>query len=146
MVLACVSAWEAYIEELVRQSLDAIKPPAPPLGLWVPLNATIRGQLGRFNTPNTENVRLLMSDALGLPNVNRVWAWRNCTNQQAERRLKSVLDLRHEITHGVKPRPAVSNHYATSLPLFFERLALCTDAAVRDHLATTLGVADPWPA
>ena len=53
VVLACVSAWEAYIEELVRQSLAAMRPEQPPRGLWTALNATIRGQIGRFNNPNT---------------------------------------------------------------------------------------------
>ena len=66
----CVSAWEAYIEELVRESLNVLRPAAPPLGLWPALHATIRGQLGRFNTPNTENIRLLISDALGLPDIH----------------------------------------------------------------------------
>ncbi len=53
VVVICLSAWEAYIEELVRECLTVLRPPAPPLGLWPALNASVRGQLGRFNTPNT---------------------------------------------------------------------------------------------
>jgi hypothetical protein len=72
-VVMCVSAWEAYIEELVRESLDAMRPTAPPLGVWPVHNAWIRGQLGRFNTPNTDQVRMLLSDSIGLPDVRIAW-------------------------------------------------------------------------
>lgn len=145
VVVTCVSAWEAYVEELVRQALDALRPAAAPLGLWTPLNASIRGQLGRFNTPNTNNVRMLISDALGLQNVHHSWFWRNCTAARAEQGLETALDLRHQIAHGVNPRPVIHNQYSSQLPDFFRRLGRCTDSAVRVYLANTLGVAHPWP-
>src|ERR1051326_5176683 len=53
VVVTCASAWEAYVEELVKESLNVLRPAAPPLGLWPALNASVRGQLGRFNNPNT---------------------------------------------------------------------------------------------
>src|SRR6266545_1183089 len=105
VVVTCASAWEAYIEELVRESLNVLRPPAPPLGLWPALNATVRGQLGRFNNPNTENIRILISDALGLQDVQTAWAWQNCTSVQAVQRLADAIALRHQIAHGVNPRP-----------------------------------------
>ena len=77
IVVSCVSSWEAYIEEIVRESLNVLRPAAPPLGLWPALNASVRGQLGRFNTPNTENIRLLVSDALGLQDIQTSWTWQN---------------------------------------------------------------------
>jgi hypothetical protein len=80
VVITCASAWEAYIEALVRESLNVLRPPAPPLGLWPALNAAVRAQLGRFNTPNTENIRMLISDAVGLQDVQTAWAWQNCTS------------------------------------------------------------------
>jgi hypothetical protein len=145
VVVVCVSAWEAYIEELVRETLTALRPAVPPLGLWPALNASGRGQLGRFHTPNTENVRMLLSDTIGLPDVHASWAWPNCTSAQAVRRLAVAMDLRHQIAHGVNPRPRVDNAYSRGLPRFFRRLARCTDNAVRQHLVATLGVANPWP-
>jgi hypothetical protein len=33
IVVTCVSAWEAYIEEVVRESLDALRPAAPPMAV-----------------------------------------------------------------------------------------------------------------
>ena len=146
VVVTAVSAWEAYVEELVRESLVALRPAAPPLGLWPALNATVRGQLGRFNNPNVENVRLLLSDALGLADIQVSWAWQNCTTPQAVQRLTAAMKLRHEIAHGVNPRPVVSTFYASRLPHFFDRLGRCTDRAVRDHLVAVLGITHPWPA
>jgi hypothetical protein len=145
IVIVCVSAWEAYIEELIRECLNVLRPPAAPMGLWPAHNAAIRGQLGRFNTPNADNVRLLISDALGLPDIQNHWFWQNCTAAQAAERLAEAMSLRHQIAHGVNPRPVVSTFYASPLPDFFRRLAGCTDRAVRDHFVNTLGIPNPWP-
>lgn len=108
-----VSAWEAYIEEIVRESLNSLRPPAPPLGLWTPLNATIRGQLGQFNNPNTENVRMLISGAIGLPDLPASWAWQNRTSAQSVQRQAVAMKFRHAIAHGVNPRPVVATFYAS---------------------------------
>lgn len=133
------------MEELVRESLTVLRPPAPPLGVWPALNASVRGQLGRFNNPNTENIRLLISDALGLQDIHTFWAWQNCTSAQAVQRLADVMTLRHQIVHGVNPRPVVPAFQANQLPNFFRRLARYTDGAVRNHLVNVLGIANPWP-
>ncbi len=144
-VIMCVSAWEAYVEELVRESLEAIRPAGPAMGVWPSLNATVRGQLGRFNTPNAEQVRLLFSDSIGLSDVRLAWNWRNCPSQRAMERLGEVMTLRHQIAHGVNPRPTIHNYYSSQLPDSFRRLGLCTDEAVRTHLVDGLGIAAPWP-
>jgi hypothetical protein len=145
VVVTCASAWEAYIEELVREALDVLRPPGPSLGLWPALNAAVRGQLGRFNTPNTENVRMLISDAIGLQDIQRSWAWQNCTSAQAVQRLAEAMTLRHQIAHGVNPRPIVATFYSSQLPDFFRRLGRCSDRAVRDHLVNVRGITSPWP-
>src|SRR5262249_16721733 len=93
VIIMCVSAWEAYIEELVRQSIELLRPPAPPLGFWPALNASVRAQLGRFNTPNTDNVRMLISDAVGLQNIHTFWVWQHCTSPQAVQRLSDAMTL-----------------------------------------------------
>lgn len=74
-VVVCVSAWEAYIEELVRETVTAPCSPAPPLGLWPGLNAAVRAAIGRFNTPNTDQVRVLIADAIGLQDIHQSWTW-----------------------------------------------------------------------
>lgn len=145
VVVMCASAWEAYIEELVRESLEALRPAAPPLGAWPAHYASMRGHLGRFNNPNMENVRALISDAIGLPDVQNSWAWQNCAPAQAAGRLAEAMTLRHRIAHGVNPRPNVLTFYSSQLPDFYRRLARCTDRAVRDHIVNVLGIANPWP-
>ena len=129
----------------MREALQALRPAGPALGVWPAHNAAIRGQLGRFNTPSADNVRQRLSDAVGPPDVRLSWGWRNCTAAQAEQRLAYALRVRHQVAHGVNPRPTVHNYYSSQLPDFFLRLGRCTDAAVRNHLVVAHGLANPWP-
>ena len=93
-----------------------------------------------------DNVRMLISDALGLPNITTSWSWKNCTDEHARTLLAEALRLRHAIAHGVNPRPIIHSTYATWLPNFFRRLAAHTDGGIREFLVDTLGIANPWPA
>lgn len=144
-VVMSVSAWESYVEELMRESVAALQPAPPQLGVWPALNAYVTGLLGNFNTPNPANVELLIRRSLGLANVPLTWTWQNCSPAQASQRLIQVINFRHQIAHGVNPRPIVHNNYSSDLPDFFRRLARCTDSAVRNHLVTTHGLPNPWP-
>ncbi len=139
-----VSAWESYVEELMRESVQALRPPAPPLGAWPAWNAYVLGLLGRFNTPNQVNVEQLIRNCLGLPDVHLSWTWQNCPSAQAVQRLTDAMTSRHEIAHGVNPRPIIHNRTSAPLPRFFLRFARCTDDAVRNHLVNVHGVV-PWP-
>lgn len=144
-VIMSVSAWESYIEELMRESVQALHPAAPPLGAWPALNAYVTNQLGRFHTPSPANVERLIRECIGLTSIQNAWTWQNCTSAQAIQRLTDVMTYRHQIAHGVNPRPIIHNHYSSRLPEFFRRLARCTDDAVRNHLISAYGVAAPWP-
>ncbi|MGL6096112.1 MAG: hypothetical protein ACRC7O_09990 [Fimbriiglobus sp.] len=55
------------------------------------------------------------------------------------------MRIRHQVAHGVNPRPEILYQYASRLPNFFRRLVLATDRAVRGHVVTTLGAPNPWP-
>ena len=145
VVVVCVSAWEAYVEELVREAVSVLRPAAPPMGQWPTWNASVRGQLGRFNTPNSQNVRSLLSDSLGLEDVRQSWTCEDFTATEALRRLDEAMSLRHQISHGVNPRPVIDEFYSSRLPVFFIRLGRCTDEAVRRYLLDLLAVANPWP-
>ncbi len=145
VVVLSVSAWESYVEELMRESLRALRPATPPLAAWPALNTSVLGLLGRFNTPNQANVEQLVQNCLGLPDIHLSWTWPNCTPAQAMQRLGVAMTYRHQIAHGVNPRPTIQNDYSRRLPEFFRRLALCTDNSVRAHLVNVLGVVAPWP-
>lgn len=144
-VVMCLSAWEAYVEEIAKEAVNALRPATPGGTSWPALLADIRAQAGRFNAPNVENVRRLFADSIGLPDVTVSWQWRNCTSQQACQRLSDAIRLRHQVAHGVNPRPTVHNQYASSLPGFFRQLGTCTDAALRTYLSRTLQIPHPWP-
>ena len=146
VVVTAVSAWEAYVEELVKEAVDALRPPSPPMGAWPALNAAALSLVGRFNNPNPVNVRSLFRETLGVLDVSLAWSWKRVDSDRARERLGEALRLRHEIAHGVNPRPTVHNKYARELPGFFRRLGRCTDGAVRDHLTDVLGITSPWPA
>jgi len=144
-VVICVSAWESYVEELMRESMLALQPPALPFGAWEVLNNHVTSLLKSFNTPNRENVERLIRNCVGLTDVHLSWSWRNCTTMQAVQRLSDAMMYRHQIAHGVNPRPTIHNYYSSQLPAFFRRLAKCTDDAVRQHLVNAHGIASPWP-
>jgi hypothetical protein len=144
IVVMSVSAWESYVEELLREVVLVLRPPTPPFGVWPALHAHVTGLLNTFNTPNAVNVERLIHNCLGLADVHLSWTWQNCTSTQAAQRLTIAMTYRHEIAHGVNPRPLVQHDYSSRLLDFIRRLARCTDDAVRNHLFNIHGFA-PWP-
>lgn len=123
IVIMSVSAWESYVEELMRESVLALRPLGLAMGTWPALNAYVAGLLGNFNTPSPGNVERLIRNCLGLADVHLSWTWQNCSSAQAVQRLADSLTYRHQIAHGVNPRPIIHNHYSSRLPAFFESLA-----------------------
>lgn len=145
-VVMCLSAWEAYVEELLLEAVTHLQPPGPAnVSLWQSINADARAKVGRFNTPNVENVRRLFADTIGLPDVTVGWSWQNTTPAQAIQRLTAAISLRHQVAHGTNPRPTVQNQYSRQLPGFFRSLSLNTDRTVRGYLVGTLHTPSPWP-
>jgi hypothetical protein len=145
VVVMCISAWEAYIEELVRESLQALHAPVPHPGLAQALNELLGADLDRFNTPSAPNVQSLLRQTIGVADIRRSWYWPGMTIAQAGSALGQALNLRHRIAHGAHPRPVVHNHYTSQLPDFFRRLGRKTDAAVRNRLVNHHGIPVPWP-
>ncbi|MCI0680971.1 MAG: hypothetical protein L0Y71_02605 [Gemmataceae bacterium] len=147
VVVICVSAWQAYVQEVTVEAMTTLRPAVgAPLGAWYSLNASTRSSAGRLNTTNVDNVRMLLSHTIGLQDVTASWFWKNCTSDRARQLLAEALTFRHQIAHGVNPSPVIQNAYATWLPTFFRRLGVRTDAGIRDFLVNTLGIANPWPA
>ncbi len=144
VVVACLSAWEAFVETLIVEAVEAMRPPAGPLGSWPSHKATVLGETKRFNTPNPENVKTLLSLTLGLPDVTQGWSWPGSTVAVAVQDLTNAMRLRNQIAHGVNPRPTVSYQYASRLLDFFRELGLAADQTVRAHLVNALAVPAPW--
>lgn len=145
VVVMCVSAWEAYVEEVVRLAVLVARPNAPPHGIWSALNAFVEKSVGRFHTPSGKNVRTLVADALELKDIQEAWSWARYPHERVQELLAGAMKFRHEIAHGVNPRPTVTHQYAARLPDFFRCLGRCTDRAIRAHLIRNFGVLNPWP-
>jgi hypothetical protein len=144
VVVMCAAAWESYVEEVVREAADALRPVSPPIGTWPALAASIRGNARRLNTPNSQNVRRLIAESFGLSDVTTAWSWRNCPPGSAAKYLDAFLNIRHQVAHGANPRPTVHNKYASWLPGFVERLASRTDRALVEFFAAALGTSLRW--
>lgn len=144
VVVMCIAAWESYIEELVREALQALHAPVPHPGLVQALNELLRDDLDRFHTPSAANVQSLLRQTIGVADIRRSWYWPGMTIAQAGAALGQALNLRHRIAHGAHPRPVVHNHYTSQLPDFFRRLGRKTDAAVRSRLVNQHGISAPW--
>lgn len=146
VVVMCVSAWEGYMEQVVIEAADAIRPAAGmPLGLWPVVSALASNLVGRFHTPDVGNVIKLLRDSLGLTDITSFWSWRGRPAALTRKQLSDALKMRHRIAHGVRPKPRVPSREAIRTLAFFRRLGLRTDSAIREHFVNTLGIANPWP-
>jgi len=140
ILIIAVSSWEAYVEQLIEETINLIKPPNPPVTNWQSLYASTKSAIGRFNNPTAENVKTLFRDCVGITDITSDWYWRNCNSARAAQYLNELLIKRHEIAHGVNPRPTISNDYAAWLPNFIRNLAKCTDRGVKNYLELNLGL------
>lgn len=145
IVVICISAWESYIEGLMRECLTAMRPVGPSMGAWPVHAAQMTGQINSFHTPNAEHIKRLVDGTIGLADLPSAWFWAGETNQQVLSRLTQALHQRHKIAHGAHPLPVIHHQYASDLPAFFRKLGECTDNAVRNHFASVLGILNPWP-
>lgn len=140
IVVIAVSSWEAYLEHVTEESTILLNPPIPPLASWPALVASAKSAIGRFHNPSADNVKNLLRDCLGIPDISNDWHWRNCNHEKAVKHLNELLKLRHQIAHGATPRPRVRNDYASSLPHFIKNLAKCTDDGIKQYLEATFGL------
>jgi hypothetical protein len=144
VVVMCVSSWEAYVEQVLLECVELLRPAGPQLGSWPSVNAATRSAVGRFNNPNADNTRRLIAENLGLQDITTAWYWQNCDPPKARNLLNQVLTNRHEVSHGVNPRPTIHNQYSAWLPAFFRNLGRKTDAGLKAYLTGTLGLPAPW--
>jgi len=64
-VVMLVSAWEAYIEQVAIEAVEALRPAHPvPLGSWPALYASVRASVGQLHQPNVL-MEHTASDGLG---------------------------------------------------------------------------------
>lgn len=100
---ASVSAWEAYIESVVIESMGviAIGASAGEMVLLGLLRAEAENAVSKFNTPNAENCRDLILRYVGIDIFPIMISKKtNLVAHFARAKLNEILKVRHAFAHG----------------------------------------------
>lgn len=146
-----VAAWEAYLEQLVRDFFDVTSAPLQPAfnAVHSLLHDLSTEAVRLFNTPHAENSRNLLLAYTGFdPWPYWTWPARRLSAVQVRERLAEILKVRHSFAHGFN-MPSYSwnttptghiglNWQAIGMTeRFVEHLVRRTDAGMRDYILTT---------
>ena len=153
-----VAAWNAYIDNLVRNFYDVIADSGNPKfdAIHTLAKGTVENALTRFNTPNWENTRNLLNQYTGYDPIND-WG-RSQTNmslQQVHQRLNEILRVRHSLAHGSdmpaynwtqspSGRVRLTSKAIQETEAFFKNLVKVTDRGMKTHIEATYGLISIW--
>jgi RiboL-PSP-HEPN len=153
-----VAAWEAYIENLVR---DFFQITADPTNIKFHVihtiaNDTAERELKKFNTPNADNSRNLLIQASGYDAISDwVWSARGMGAVATRQRLDEILKVRHSFAHGFSI-PAFSWNQASTgrvrltaksiddVQSFFKFLVSTTDDGMKKHIKINYNINLVW--
>ncbi|MCE8052513.1 hypothetical protein HOP61_14535 [Halomonas daqingensis] len=169
-VVMTVAAWQAYIEKIIRETLNNIEsgfygPTATQTAPHWALHsfnlrrAEILGTVNKFNTPNTQNIQRIFQEAFDF-DPWPCWEWyrgpRKWNGHQTRVRTDSWVKIRHAIAHGY-PLPDnmdflqdKNGNARLNLTLLreclnhFKHIALQTDHSLRDYLENQYNIHSPW--
>ena len=155
---AYVAAWDAYINNLVRDFYDEIDSPSNSQFQAI-YNLSWRATekaLERFNTPNAENTRSLLQQYTGYdPIGDWIWSRRRMVGVQVRGRLNEILQVRHSFAHGY-PMPGydwtqsksgrvrLTSEAIRDTEAFFRNLVNATDYGMKMNIEGTFGIASFW--
>ncbi len=151
-----VAAWDAYINELVRNFYAETADPLNPLFHAIHSVAQRASEERRFNTPNWENTRNFLILTTGYdPISDWIWPVRKMGVQQIQERLNQVLRVRHSFAHGFgipaypwtrsrSGRVRLTMQSLRDTEKFFRNLVERTDAGMKKHLRATFGKGTSW--
>lgn len=153
-----VSAWEAYLEELVREFYSNVYRPTDAgfASLHTVALTTATQNSKKFNTPNWDNARQLLISNTGYdPHPDWAWPSARMSTVDVKERLDQVLQVRHAFAHGF-PIPAfdwtttptgatrLQGTDVVKLSSFFSHLVKRTDRGLKAHIGTRFGVLLAW--
>ena len=153
-----VAAWNAYIDNLVRNFYDVIADSANAKfdAIHTLAKGTVQNALTRFNTPNWENTRNLLNQYTGYDPIND-WGRSqiNMSLQQVHQRLNEILRIRHTLAHGAdmpaynwiqspSGRVRLTSKAIQETEAFFKNLVKATDKGMKVHIASTYGLTNIW--
>ena len=155
---AYVAAWEAYVNNLVRDFFTVIADPFNRKfqAIYTIAQQTAKRALERFNTPNWENTRSLFVEYTGYdPIADWVWPRRGMDGLQVHVRLNEILQIRHSFAHGFdmpaynwtqSPSGSVrlTSKGIQETEAFFRNLVKVTDKGMKAHVNLTYGLDSIW--
>lgn len=93
-----------------------------------------QARITALNTPKATNVDNIVSCIFGIENLSSNWCWKGASAENVQRRLSSLLNLRHEIAHGVEASRSVTRQYVEQSNTLVIRLAAISSNRVRTKL------------
>lgn len=153
-----VSAWEAYVEGICIEILDAVSRSANPHtgAVLSVLRLEATANIKNFNTPNFENSRNLILRFTGFDPYNFMIATDlGLTAQQTQTRLNEILKVRHAFAHGlsIPSLPWLTRYGITSrlskknvghAGQIISQLVESIDNGASEHLKTVFGIHTGW--
>ena len=155
---AYVAAWDAYINNLVRDFYHVVADPSNPIfhAIYTIAQQTAEEGLKRFNTPNWENTRNLLNQYTGYDPINDwIWDRRGMGGQWIRERLNEILQVRHSFAHGFampaynwteapSGKARLTSKAVQETEAFFKNLVKVTDEGMKAHIESTYGLTSVW--
>ena len=153
-----VAAWNAYIDNLVRDFYDVIADSANPKfdAIHTLAKDIADNALRRFNTPNWENTRNLFNQYTGYDPIND-WGGSqvNMNREQVNQRLNEILHIRHRLAHGSNMptynwiqspsgKIRLTSKAIQDIEAFFKNLVKVTDKGMKAYIESTYGLTNIW--
>jgi hypothetical protein len=152
-----VAAWEAYVEQLVRDFYGVIFDTTPKFqAIHAIAEACASEKIKKFNTPNPQNSRFLLVQNTGYdPYSDWIWPTRSMGAIQVQDRFGEILHVRHSFAHGFtcplyswNTLPSggcrLTRNSLEMVAAFFRNLVIRTDKGMRQHIQTVYGIPAPW--
>ena len=153
-----VAAWNAYVDNLVRNFYDVIADSTNPKfdAIYTLAKGTVENALARFNTPNWENTRNFLNQYTGYDPINDWGASQaNMNLEQVHQRLNEILRVRHSLAHGSdmpaynwtqspSGRVRLTSKAIQETGTFFKNLVNITDSGMKTHIEATYKLTSIW--
>jgi len=153
-----VSSWEAYIESVVLEAIDATLPSASPEVMFFALlhKAEATRAIAKFNTPNAENCRDLVLRYTGYDAFPEFSSPKlGLSALPARSRLNEILRVRHAFAHGFPiPRYVWTTRYRIENRLtkksvnesvsLIDDFVSSLDQAIASHMRLSFPTANYW--
>ncbi len=155
---AYVAAWNAYINNLVREFYNLISDPSNQIfdAVYTIAQQAADNALTRYNTPNWDNTRNILVQYTGYDPISD-WSdsQPNMNGHQVQQRLQEILKVRHSFAHGSdipayvwtqspSGRVRLTSKAIEETEMFFKNLVKVTDKGIKAHIESTYRLKNFW--